>query len=114
MYIKRSLEDKIVEISGQFPVLLVTGPRQSGKTTLLKHIAEKNRTYVSFDNPAVRELAIRDPELFFQQYEPPLLLDEIQYAPELFPFIKMIADRERRSGLFWLTGSQQFRMVKGV
>lgn len=114
MYLPRTLESFAKAASGQFPVLLVTGARQVGKTTLLKHISEPERTYVSLDDPLVLDLAKRDPALFFQRFRPPLLIDEIQYAPELLPYIKMEADSAGASGLFWLTGSQQFHLMKGV
>jgi len=114
MYIARTLTAAIEKASATFPAVLVTGPRQVGKTTLLEHAAESGRRYVSLDAPAIRSLARNDPELFFQTYSPPLLIDEVQYAPELFPFIKMIADRQKKRGLFWMTGSQQFQLMKHV
>ena len=114
MYYERTIEPAIKSISQTFPVLIVTGPRQVGKTTLLSHMAEKERTIVSLDNPTIRAFAKRDPELFLQRYQPPVLIDEIQYAPELFDYIKIYVDREKRPGDFWLTGSQTFRMMKSV
>jgi len=94
--------------------LILRGARQVGKTTILEHCAEENRTYVTLDDPQIRVLAKSDPALFFQKYTPPLLIDEAQYAPELFPYIKMIADKEKKKGLIWLTGSQQFNLMKNV
>ncbi|MDD3927468.1 MAG: ATP-binding protein [bacterium] len=114
MYLSRTLEHFAGIATGQFPVLLVTGARQVGKTTLLRHISEDNRTYITLDDPLLLDLARRDPALFFQRFRPPLIIDEIQYAPELLPYIKMEADNSGRSGLFWLTGSQQFHLMKGV
>ena len=114
MYYRRTLTSTIQRASAAFPVVLVTGPRQVGKTTLLEHAAKQGRAYVTLDDPQVRLLAKTDPALFFQTYHTPLLIDEIQYAQELFPYIKMIADREKTPGLFWLTGSQQFHLMKGV
>ncbi len=114
MYYERTVETTVRSVAGSFPVLLVTGPRQVGKSTLLEKMAEPERKRVSLDNPTLRALAKRDPELFLQRYAPPVLIDEVQYAPELFPYIKIIADRNRRPGDFWLTGSQTFRMMKNV
>lgn len=114
MYIKRQIEETILKSSATFPVLLLTGPRQTGKSTLLQHLAEPGRKYVSLDNPAIRESAISAPDLFFQRYSPPLILDEIQYAPQLLPYIKMIVDEQQMNGLFWLTGSQVFEMMRDV
>lgn len=114
MYLPRTLESFAKLAGGQFPVLLVTGARQVGKTTFLRHLSEPERTYVSLDDALVLELARRDPALFLQRFRPPLLIDEIQYAPELLPYIKMEADNASRPNLFWLTGSQQFHMMKGV
>ncbi len=114
MYLPRTLESFARSAGMQFPVLMVTGARQVGKTTFLRHLSYSDRTYVSLDDPLVLELAKRDPALFFQRYRPPLLIDEIQYAPELLPYIKMEVDNTHQPGLFWLTGSQQFHLMKGV
>ncbi|MCE5197462.1 MAG: ATP-binding protein [Armatimonadota bacterium] len=114
MYLTRTLENYAKTAAEQFPVLLVTGARQVGKTTLLRHLSEPRRIYVSLDDALILELAKRDPALFLQRFRPPLLIDEIQYAPELLPYIKMEADRTQTPGLFWLTGSQQFQLMKGV
>lgn len=114
MYIKRAIEKTVVKISKMFPVMLVTGPRQVGKTTLLQKLAEENRKYVTLDDPDVRFLAKRDPALFLQRYTPPVLIDEIQYAPELFPYIKMYVDTAKRKGDIWMTGSQVFQLMKEV
>ena len=113
MYLKRTLEHVLTKASGQFPVLIVTGARQVGKTTLLKHCSN-NRTYVTLDDPLALELAKRDPGLFLQRFQTPLFIDEIQYAPELLPYIKIAADTEQKAGAFWLSGSQQFHLMKGV
>ncbi len=114
MYIKRAIEQTVLQISKMFPVLLVTGPRQVGKTTMLRQLSERDRKYVTLDDPDVRYLAKRDPALFMQKYTPPVLIDEIQYATELLPYIKMHADMGGRKGDFWLTGSQSFHMMKNV
>ena len=106
-YIKRELERKFLKMNDHFKAILVTGARQVGKTTMLKHLAEgTNRTYVSLDNGMARDLAKSDPVLFFQTYQPPILIDEIQKAPELFEQIKIMCDESQEKGLFWITGSQ--------
>lgn len=114
MYIKRKIEDTVLNISGTFPVLLLTGPRQSGKTTLLNKLCESSRKYVTLDDPADRLFARKEPVAFLERYSPPVIIDEIQYAPELFPYIKMYVDQRKKSGDFWLTGSQMFHMMKNV
>ena len=102
------------EASAQFPVLILTGARQVGKTTLLRQLSDENRRYVTLDDLAARDLARRDPVLFLQKYRPPVLIDEIQYAPEVLTAIKLDVDRARRPGAFWLTGSQQFAVMRGI
>ena len=114
MYIKRTLEQSIQQLTQFYPVLLITGPRQVGKTTVLKNCETEKRTYVSLDTLENRDLAKRDPALFLQRFPAPVLIDEIQYAPELFPYIKAIVDEKGDSGMFWLTGSQQFHLMKNV
>ena len=114
-YITREMERKFLKMNDFFKAVLVTGARQVGKTTMLKHLAEgTNRTYVSLDNAMVRELAQTDPVLFFQTYKPPILIDEVQKAPELFEQIKIICDESDEKGLIWLTGSQQYKMMEKV
>lgn len=114
MYAPRTLEPAVTGAGQQFPVVLLTGARQVGKTTLLRRLSQGERTYVTLDDPLVLNLAKADPALFLQRFPPPVLIDEIQYAPELLPYIKMAADRAGQPGLFWLTGSQQFHLMKGV
>lgn len=117
MYITRHMEKPVMELNEQYPVLLLTGPRQVGKTTMLEHLIEvegKGRKKVSLDDLTLRELAKTDPKMFFQLYQPPLLIDEVQYAPELFPYIKIMVDERHQPGDFWLTGSQLFKMMDGV
>ena len=94
--------------------MLVTGPRQIGKTTFLRHLKDKRRSYVTLDDPMIRSLAKTDPALFLQRFPTPVLIDEIQYAPELLTYIKMTVDSDRTAGRFWLTGSQQFHLMKGI
>lgn len=114
-YITRSLERKFVHMSSFFKAVLVTGARQVGKTTMLRHLAEgQNRTYVTLDDLMARDLAKSDPVLFFQKFKPPIIIDEVQYAPELFGQIKILCDQSEETGLFWLTGSQQYSMMKNV
>lgn len=113
MYISRIIEDKINKLSSQFKVLLVTGARQVGKSTVLK-MCDSKRNYISLDDPKARLLALNDPEVFLEKYAPPVTIDEIQYAPNLFPYIKMIVDNSDKKGQYWLTGSQQFSMMENV
>ncbi|MCD7804351.1 MAG: ATP-binding protein [Oscillospiraceae bacterium] len=113
-YIQRELERKFLRLNDFFKVILVTGARQVGKTTMLRHLASEDRTYVTLDNSMARELAMSDPVLFFQTYKPPVLIDEVQKAPELFEQIKIICDESGEKGLIWLTGSEQFEMMKNV
>lgn len=113
MYIKRTSEDVIKNLSKQFKVVLVTGARQVGKSTLLKH-CDENRNYVSLDDLSERELAINEPKLFLETHKAPLIIDEIQYAPELLSYIKLIVDKSDKKGQYWLTGSQQFHLMKNV
>ena len=115
MFLPRAISEACLEASKQFSVLLLTGPRQVGKTTLLQRMAKKDRNYVTLDDPAARTLAQTDPALFLERFEPPVLIDEIQYAPQLLPLIKMAVDRGgRKRPSFWLTGSQQFQLMKGI
>jgi len=114
MYIHRTLERDFLKTSEHFKIILVTGMRQIGKTTFLKHVAEPGRKYVTLDNPKDLLLAREDPALFLQRYAPPVLIDEIQYAPELFPYLKMAVDGSEQRGQFWLTGSQSFLLMKGI
>lgn len=113
MYIQRSISKSIIHASKSFPVILLTGPRQVGKTTLLQQIDPK-RNYVTLDNLEDRMLAKSDPAGFLQRYPAPILIDEVQYAPELFSYIKIQADTIKKPGMFWLTGSQQFELMKNV
>lgn len=114
-YISRSLETVVKEVTKEYPVVLVTGPRQVGKTTMLQKLMENTeRNYVSLDDFHERDMAKRDPELFLQLHQPPVLIDEVQYAPELFTYIKIYVDKYHNPGAFWLTGSQAFKLMQGV
>lgn len=111
-YIKRDLENKIIELSKEYSAILVTGPRQVGKTTVLRNLMDNNREYVTLDDLEERRLAKNDPSLFLQMHSLPILIDEVQYAPELFSYIKIAVDNGANPGDFWLTGSQAFRLME--
>jgi len=129
-YIDRRLKNPFLRASGEYPALLLTGPRQTGKTTMLKRLMEaedRKRTYISLDDYGALSTALGDPVIFFQTYKPPILVDEIQYAPSLFTEIKRLIDKGAKPGDFWMTGtggeprpsasavgSQLFTMMKGV
>jgi uncharacterized protein len=112
--ITRTLADAINETSNSFKVLLLTGPRQVGKTSLLQEVQKSSRSYVTLDDLGMRMAAQQDPASFLDRLKLPVLIDEVQYAPDLFSYIKMVVDREKQNGMFWLTGSQQFEMMKNV
>jgi len=117
MYINRTIEKRVIDLARFFPVVMVCGPRQVGKTTMLRKVCSElmdKLNYVTFDNVMLRELARKDPELFLQRYQPPLMIDEFQYVPELLPYIKMIVDSKGENGQYFLTGSQLFSMMKNV
>ncbi len=114
LYFERTLANEIIRVSENFKSVFVTGARQIGKTTLLKHLAENNRRYVTLDNPADLMLAKTDPRGFLDTYSPPVIIDEIQYAPELFSYIKILLDNSDANGLIWMTGSQQYDMMKNI
>ena len=114
-YINRDIEAIFKTAVKQFPSVIVTGPRQSGKTTLLTHLFAKSHNYVTMDNPSIRLMATREPELFFENHKPPLIIDEIQYTPQLFSYIKILIDKQRtKNGQFLLTGSQLFPLMAKV
>ena len=124
-YIKRSIEKELKKLSESFPVVMITGARQVGKTTILNNMKEKNKiNYVSLDDLATRSLALEDPEMFLARYKAPLIIDEFQYAPDLLVYIKILVDKKRQehlkdekvqaTGLYYLTGSQVFHTMKNV
>lgn len=110
----RTMKRKIEELSAYFPCVLVTGARQVGKSTLLRDMLPKGMNYVTLDDYVEAERARRDPWSFLERHGMPLCIDEIQYAPELLRAIKMKVDENRCPGMYWLTGSQRFHMMKGV
>jgi predicted AAA+ superfamily ATPase len=114
--LERTLRPVVEQSSKGFRVVLLNGQRQVGKSTLMKNIAKgTKRSYISLDNMKFRKLAQSDPELFLQQNPPPIIIDEVQYAPELFPYIKIYADEHPgHKGAFWLTGSQKYKLMQGV
>jgi len=117
VFINRHIKDIFLRASAEYPALLLTGARQTGKTTMLTRLMEaenSNRTYVSLDDYDALTVALGDPVMFFQIYKPPLLIDEVQYAPGLLTAIKKFVDKGAKPGNFWMTGSQLFKMMKGV
>ena len=112
-YIARAMEPLVEELSKEYPAILLVGPRQTGKTRMLRHLMEgTGRRYVSLDDLTDRALAKQDPAMFLQLHPAPVMIDEVQYAPELFSQIKREVDEHRSPGSFWLTGSQPFRLMK--
>ncbi len=111
-YIPRAIQATILRLSEQFPAVLLCGARQSGKTTLLRYLCGPDRAYLNLDDPNLLRLATDDPQLLFQRFPGDLLIDEIQRAPGLLPLVKLAVDRSGRMGQFWLTGSQQFGLMK--
>lgn len=119
MYINRHMEAQILEVSKYYPIVMVCGQRQVGKSTMLNHLREDDRRYVTFDDANARRLAEQDPALFFETYGCPLLIDEFQRVPSILLEMKRIVDRkaldgEDNAGMYWLTGSQKFKMMKDV
>jgi len=112
--IERTIQSVIEKASKAFPVLLLTGMRQIGKSWVMEHLGGKNRRYVSLDDLKTRATAVSDPQRFIDENPPPVIIDEIQYAPELFSYIKLYVDKSKKNGLFWLTGSQKYRLMKGI
>ena len=113
-YVPRNIENAVKRIARSFASVLVTGPRQTGKTTLLKKLFLNEAKFVTFDNKQDLLMARQSEELFFKQNKPPVILDEIQYAPNLFSEIKLISDRDRKKGQFYMTGSQAYELMQNV
>lgn len=110
----REVKERIKKINNTFRVLVVTGPRQVGKTTLLESMMPENMTKVSLDDETLRKEAQENPKIFLDSYPTPLFIDEVQYAPQLFPYIKMKVDKNKERGQYWLSGSQLFDLMKNV
>lgn len=113
MYIKRNIEELVQKTEKGFKAVLITGARQVGKSTLLKHIYG-GRKYITFDDPVLLSETKREPGLFFRNNKPPMVLDEVQYISDLFPYIKIECDKTEKKGLFQMTGSQQYHLMKNV
>ena len=113
-YVNRTMEKTLKKSIGERPIIMVTGPRQVGKTTLLLHLKPQNMEYVTLDDEVLRNQAINDPKLFLEEHPAPLLIDEVQYAPNLFSYIKINVDKEQKNGMYWLTGSKQFHLMKSA
>jgi len=114
MELERTIQPTIEKISRGFPVLLLTGMRQIGKSWVMERLAGKNRHYVTLDDIKARRLAKTDPQRFIDENPPPVIIDEAQYAPELFTYIKIYVDKKKKDGLFLLTGSQKYSLMKGI
>ena len=114
VYYSRNLEKVLLAATKSFRCVVLSGARQTGKSTLLKKLFQDKYQYISFDNQRHLKFAKEDPEAFLEEYKFPLLIDEIQYAPELMPFIKLKIDQHQKKGMYVLTGSQQFTLMKGL
>ncbi|WP_194851246.1 ATP-binding protein [Nonlabens antarcticus] len=111
--IRRKLEAKIKEGLAQYPILAITGPRQSGKTTLLRECF-KRFAYVSLENPDIRKFAKSDPNKFLQHYPAPVILDEVQQVPELFSYLQTKVDDDKLMGQYILSGSHNFQLMESI
>jgi predicted AAA+ superfamily ATPase len=114
-YIHREIEPLVEKFSRQFPAMALTGPRQSGKSTLLRKTFSKSHRYITFDDPLIRQKAISDPRFFLDELKEPVIFDEVQYVPELLSYLKIRIDDDRgKMGRFILTGSQKFNLIKNL
>jgi predicted AAA+ superfamily ATPase len=114
-FVKRHAEKALSELTLSFPVIFITGPRQIGKTTFLQNTRKTGKIpYVTFDDSSETGSAKTDPKTFLSLHPPPVVFDEIQYTPELFPLLKLNADKHKRKGMYFLTGSQQFHLMKNI
>lgn len=111
---ERDIKKTFLQYNSMFKTVLISGPRQIGKTTFLLSIKENEREYVSLDDWDTREEAINNPKMFLEKHKPPLIIDEIQYAPKLMSYIKIVCDKSNKKGLYWLTGSQKIELMKNV
>lgn len=109
----REIGDSIIHMAEKMPVISICGPRQSGKTTLAKSLFP-NYKYINFEDPELRFFAKSDPKSFLRTYAPPVILDEVQYAPELFSYIQLWVDESGKKGEFILTGSQNFLLMQNI
>ena len=114
IYKHRTLETEILKASERFKAVMVSGMRQVGKSTMLKHLCAETRTYVTLDEIRAAELAENARDVFFKQYPAPVLVDEVQRVPELCLEVKVLVDSSDKRGQVWLTGSQRFAMMKNV
>ena len=114
MYIPRLLEGSLRQSLKTFPAVVVTGPRQAGKSTLVQKAGGEHYRYVSLDEMDIRSLALNDPRGFLTKYSPPVIIDEIQHTPGLLSYIKAMIDRDRKPGQWILTGSQAFPLMRNV
>ena len=113
MYYPRHMEPVIERMAKRKPVIVLTGARQVGKSTMLKEVY-RDVNYITLNNPLVRQSAKENPSLFFDLHKPPIIVDEIQKAAEIFDYIKDIVDADKTKGQFYLTGSQSLKLMKNV
>ena len=112
-FYSRQIQPLLQTLIKQFPAILITGPRQVGKSALLQHISKEHQ-YITFDDPILLDQARNEPTLFMLNHQGKLILDEVQYAPELFSSLKLVIDKQKINGLFLLSGSQAFQLMQNV